>query len=70
LAAGEIEAVVIAQEKIIGRLKSKNDSTVAASSVQIAEGPSTPWRLRLDEIEREMARQVEVIRLPDEMKRS
>jgi cell division protease FtsH len=66
LAAGEIETVVITQEKIIGRLKTRNDTTNAAGSIQITEGPSTPWRLRLEEIEREMERQFEVIRLPDE----
>ncbi len=65
LAAGEIEAVVITQEKIIGRFRSLQDS-VQGTSPGIAEGPSTPWRLRLDAIEREMARQFEVIRLPDE----
>jgi cell division protease FtsH len=65
LAAGEIEAVVITQEKIIGRFRSLQD-TVQGTSPGIAEGPSTPWRLRLEAIEREMARQFEVIRLPDE----
>ncbi|HXG37852.1 MAG TPA: ATP-dependent zinc metalloprotease FtsH [Bacteroidota bacterium] len=66
LAAGEIEAVVITQEKIIGRMKNPSDTTAAGASPQITEGPTTPWRLRLEKIEREMARQFEVVRLPDE----
>lgn len=66
LAAGEIETVVITQEKIVGRLKNPTDTAAAGTSSQITEGPATPWRLRLEKVEKEMARQFEVVRLPDE----
>jgi cell division protease FtsH len=66
LASGEVEAVVITHDKIIGRFKAAGDSAKQGHSHQLAEGPSTPWRLRLQEIEHNMALQFEVVRLPDE----
>lgn len=66
LSAGEIEAVVITQEKIIGRFKAAEDSTGEGHKHELTEGPSTPWRLRLQDVEHNMARQFEVVRLPDD----
>lgn len=66
LSSGEIEAVVITQDKIVGRFKAPGDSTGKGHKDEFTEGPSTPWRLRLQEVEHNLARQFEVVRLPDD----
>ncbi|GIV57736.1 MAG: ATP-dependent zinc metalloprotease FtsH [Rhodothermaceae bacterium] len=60
--AGEVERVVILPERIVGVFR---DTTVADADTTISLGPTAPWRLRLDSVERQMARQFTVTRLPD-----
>lgn len=61
LKAGKIERVVILPEKIVGQYRS--DTTKPTSP--LVEGPQTPWRLRLPTLEKQMARQFWVSRIPD-----
>jgi len=64
IANGKVDKVVILPDKIIGlyrdTLANQKDSTHKISS-----GPTAPWRLRIEEIERQMALQFTVNRLPD-----
>ncbi len=70
LARGEIESVIITQEKIFGRLKSPEDSLLTEEERAEAKRFSplsrgTPWRLNMDEYKKELARQFFVFRLED-----
>ena len=62
LAKGDIERVVIQQDKILGIFK---DSTRTSDTSNISSGPTAPWRLRMQEIENQMRRQFIVNRLPN-----
>ena len=75
LAAGEIDKVVITQDKIYGVFKeSKADSLAGAESKEAtAESPDlvpvpnkTPWRLAWEDYEKAHARQFMVVRLQDD----
>ena len=61
--AGKVEKVVVLPDKFVGvfrdTLRPQKDSAVVAS------GPTAPWRIRIEEIERQMARQFTVNRLPN-----
>ncbi|RMH82020.1 MAG: ATP-dependent metallopeptidase FtsH/Yme1/Tma family protein [Calditrichaeota bacterium] len=63
LAAGEIARVVILPDRIIGEFKAEEDSTETSGG--ITTGPTAPWRLHLEAVERRMARQFVVTRLPN-----
>ncbi len=59
---GEVARLIILPDRFLGELKMpETDST----SANIATGPTAPWRLHLEEIEKQMARQFVVTRLPD-----
>ncbi len=60
--SGGVERVVILPDKIVGELKSEKSDTV---SHELTKGPSAPWRLRIREIEEQIARQFTVTRLPN-----
>ena len=64
LANGEIARVVILPVKIIGEFKTAENST-ESSAKQISDGPTTPWRLQVPQVEKKMARQFSVMRLPN-----
>ena len=60
--SGLVDKVLILNEKIVGELKdTKSDS----SEHQLTKGPAAPWRLRIKEIEEQLARQFTVVRLPN-----
>lgn len=61
--AGEVAHVVISDDRIIGEFKAP-EGGVDSSNV-IESGPTAPWRLRVEEIEKHLARQFTVVRLED-----
>ena len=61
LVSGEVEKVVVQQDRILGMLR----DTVLKDSNVVSTGPSTPWRLRLQGVEDQMNRQFMVNRLPN-----
>ncbi len=60
--SGKVDKVLILNEKIVGELK---DTANLAKEHSITKGPTAPWRLRIKEIEEQMARQFTVVRLPN-----
>jgi len=60
--SGKIDKVLILNEKIVGELK---DTAKVTKEHSITKGPAAPWRLRIKEIEDQMARQFTVVRLPN-----
>ncbi len=64
VADGKVEEVVILEQQIVGLFR---DTTARADTTDrhVSTGPVAPWRLRLEEIERQMERQFFVNRLPD-----
>lgn len=72
LEKGDIESVVITENKIVGLFKAGEDSTadslkaVHPSSGKITDvSKKTPWRLKIAEYEAELKRQFQVVRLND-----
>ncbi|ARA92071.1 cell division protein FtsH [Rhodothermaceae bacterium RA] len=65
--AGDVERVVILPDRLIGLFKASpaDSSADASGSSEITLGPTAPWRLRLEALEQQMARQFIVTRLPD-----
>jgi len=63
LQTGEIERLVIFQDKIIGQFKEHNDTTNTPH--KLTNAPSTPWRLRIPDIETQVKRQFIVTRIPN-----
>jgi cell division protease FtsH len=66
--SGRVSRLVILQDKIIGEYKSeKQVAETNADTTQhaITHAPSTPWRLRIPSIEKQVARQFIVSRIPD-----
>lgn len=61
LDSGLVARVVILPDRIVGELKSENESEES----NLQTGPSTPWRLRVPAIEEQMSRQFYTNRLPD-----
>jgi len=60
--SGLIDKVLILNEKIVGEFK---DTTRSAKEHTLTKGPAAPWRLRIKEIEEQLARQFTVVRLPN-----
>jgi cell division protease FtsH len=60
--SGKVDKVLILQEKIVGELK---DTTQNSAEHKLTKGPVAPWRLRIKEIEEQLARQFTVMRLPN-----
>ncbi len=60
--SGKVDKVLILNEKIVGELK---DTANITKEHSITKGPATPWRLRIKEIEDQIARQFTVVRLPN-----
>lgn len=63
LQTGEIERLVIFQDKIIGQFKEHKDTTNTPH--KLTNAPSTPWRLRIPDIETQVKRQFIVTRIPN-----
>ena len=63
LQTGEIERLVIFQDKIIGQFKEHKDTTNIPH--KLTNAPSTPWRLRIPDIETQVKRQFIVTRIPN-----
>lgn len=63
LQTGEIERLVIFQDKIIGQFKEHKDTTNIPH--KLTNAPSTPWRLRIPDIEAQVKRQFIVTRIPN-----
>lgn len=63
LQTGEIERLVIFQDKIIGQFKEHKDTTNIPHN--LTNAPSTPWRLRIPDIETQVKRQFIVTRIPN-----
>lgn len=62
LANREIEKLVILPDKFVGLYKGNE---ALDSTNNVTSGPSTPWRLRLEDVEEQMKRQFTVNRLPN-----
>ncbi len=60
--SGKVDKVLILNEKIVGELR---DTTKQKAEHSLTKGPTAPWRLRIKEIEEQMARQFTVVRLPN-----
>ena len=60
--SGQVARVLIEPHKIIGELKSTNKDSVHEIETN---APSAPWRIKLKEIEDQIARQFTVTRLPE-----
>ncbi len=60
--SGKVDKVLILNEKIVGELR---DTTKQKTEHSLTKGPTAPWRLRIKEIEEQMARQFTVVRLPN-----
>ncbi len=63
LKESKIERLVIFEDRIIGQFKEKEDSVV--QDHDLTDAPTTPWRLRIPNIEEQVNRQFIVSRLPD-----
>ncbi len=64
VAQGKVEEVVILERQIVGLFRDSSEVADTTDS-HVSTGPVAPWRLRLEEIERQMQRQFYVNRLPD-----
>jgi len=60
--SGLVDKVLILNEKIVGEVK---DTKTDTTEHKLTKGPSAPWRLRIKEIEEQIARQFTVVRLPN-----
>lgn len=58
--SGKVEQLVVFENKIVGELKTKTDS----SKHSMTHAPTAPWRLRIPSIENQVARQFIVNRIP------
>ncbi len=65
VAQGKVEEVVILPDRIVGLFRDTTHSDAQKEGRRVSTGPVAPWRLRLEEIERQMQRQFFVNRLPD-----
>ncbi len=65
IAAGEVEQVVILPDKFVGLFRDTLERDTTEGADKVVSGPTAPWRLRIEEIERQMARQFVVNRLPN-----
>jgi len=61
LKSGEVDKALIFQDRIIGQFKEKEDTT----NQELTDGPSTPWRIRVPNIEEQVKRQFIVSRIPN-----
>lgn len=61
LDSGKVAQVMILPDRIVGELKT--DSNPGDHHLQT--GPATPWRIRVSEVEKQMAHQFYTVRLPD-----
>lgn len=59
---GKISRLVIFPDRIVGEFKTGKDSS---SDHPLTNAPSSPWHIRIDAIEKQLARQFIVSRLPD-----
>ena len=60
LDSGKVASVVIFRNKIIGEYRTKSDT----ANHRLTKAPSTPWRIRIPTIEKQVARQFIVSRIP------
>ena len=65
LQEGAVEKVVILSDRIVGTFKDTTGADTTKAGSDLSFGPNAPWRLRLEEIERQAALQFTVTRLPD-----
>jgi cell division protease FtsH len=64
--SGMVSRLVILQDKIIGEYKAETNVTETdTTNHALTQSPSTPWRLRIPSIEKQVARQFIVSRIPD-----
>ncbi len=64
--SGKVTHLVILQDKIIGEYKTDDNVTKTDTTKHsLTQSPSTPWRLRIPSIEKQVARQFIVSRIPD-----
>lgn len=65
--SGKVSRLVILPDKIIGEFKDEKNLKPMADTTKhtLTHAPSTPWRLRIPSIERQVARQFIVSRIPD-----
>jgi len=59
--AGKVERIVFFEDKIIGQLKSGEET----GQKSITQAPTAPWRLRIPSIEQQVKRQFVVNRIPN-----
>ncbi len=60
--SGKVNMVMILPDKIVGEFK---DEKADKKEHQLTKGPAAPWRMRIKEIEEQIARQFTVTRLPN-----
>ena len=65
LQEGAIAKVVILPDRIVGTYKDTTGADTTKAGSDLSFGPNAPWRLRLEEVERQAALQFTVTRLPD-----
>jgi len=64
--SGMVSRLVILPDKIIGEYKAETNVTgTDTTNHALTQSPSTPWRLRIPSIEKQVARQFIVSRIPD-----